>query len=138
MTKQIQSMPDIWNSDKMFLTSKEDVLGALANWAIQQSPYVMPEDLDVGLREFWMQFDPCPPFEYFETNCNSLRSKVRDTFESCPTIMGWNVAKKGSGTVICSRYDSPEPDYDIIDLDALARNVAHSITLEAKYSQLHD
>lgn len=134
MTKQIQSMPEIWNSGE-FLISKNDIIGALACWAVKQSPYPMPTNLQEGLLEFAEQFDPCPAFnpidsEYFETDCPTLLGAIRYTFESCPTIMGWRRVKKGNSH--CSRY------YDYTDLDALARNVAHLITLEAKYQKLHN
>lgn len=134
MTKQIQSMPDIWNDDKMFLTSKEVVLGTLANWAVQQSPYVLPENLEGGLREFWRHFDPS--IEYFETNCENLMEKIRETFEQCFIIMEWNIAKKSRQIV--NKYYVREADYDFIGLNALARNIAHSITLQARYDQLHN
>jgi len=134
--KQIQSMPDIWD-DQPFVTSKSEILGALANWAVRQSPYSYPENLPKALFEFEYQFG-CSDV-YFETNCKELLQRIVDTFERCPTIMGWDVAKKGSvQTVFCSRHDNPHPDYDFIDLDALARNIAHSITLQNKYDQLHD
>ena len=132
--KQIQSMPDIWNDDS-FTTSKSTVLGALVSCVVRQSPYLFPLDLVSGLVEFNSAF--CLN-DYFETSCVSLRSRVRGTFQRCPTIFGWNKPKKGSHTVVfCSRYSQPSPDCDFIDLDALARNVAYLVTLESKYNQLH-
>jgi hypothetical protein len=131
---EMQRMPEIWD-DTNFYTSRGDVLGELAAWAVRQSPYTLPAHLEDALREFDLAFDS---EEFFDTNCEELNKRIRDAFDKCPRVLGWNNAKVGEGTVFCSRYDTPQPDYDFIDLDALARNMAHSITLEAKYDKIHD
>jgi hypothetical protein len=132
--KTIQSMPDIWDS-RQFTTSRKTVLGALASWAVQQSPYVVPNHLTEALQEFDRALSSD---EYFETSCKALHEVVRGTFEGCPSILAWNNPRKGSHTIVfSSRYDTPHPDYDFIDLDALARNVSHAVTLEEKYRLLH-
>ncbi len=133
-------MPDIWD-DQTFLTSKEEILGTLACWVVRQSPYIIPDNLQEGLFEFWGEFDGndndlFADITFFETNCNDLRGRIRETFEMCTIVLKWNVAKLGN--VFVSGCHKPEPDYNSIDLDALARNVAHSITLEAKYQRYHD
>ena len=135
MTKTIQEMPDIWD-DQKFTTSRKTVLGALANWAVQQSPYLVPDNLADALREFDSAFHSD---EFFSTDCDWLKANIRLAFMSCPHIEAWNNSKKGDVQIaFYSRYDKPQPDYDFIDLDALARNVAHSCTLAEKYNQLHD
>lgn len=131
----IQKMPDIWDNTS-FMTSRSAVLGALASWSVRQSPYLYPDNLEKGLLEFDSVF---VADDHFEINCNALRNQIYTVIDKCPTILGWSVPKKGRHiTVFCSRYDQPHPDYDFIDLSALARNVAHTITLEEKYSKLNE
>ncbi len=132
----LQMMPDIWD-DKIFFTSNNIVLGELAAWSIRQSPYLQPDNLSEALIEFNKAFKT--EEEYFHINCIELHKKIRESFEQCPIILGWNNAKIGNHKfVFVSRDHQQKPDYDFIDLDALARNIAHSITLAEKYSQLHD
>jgi hypothetical protein len=131
-------MPDIWDDTK-FLTTCDEVLGALADWAVQQSPYVCPDNLQQALEEFARElpFDrESPAGCIFETSCQWLHKMVRDLIDACPSILAWNKPKLGQHMVVfTSRYDRPNPDYDFIDLDALARNVAHSVTITNKYDQ---
>jgi hypothetical protein len=134
---KIQRMPDIWD-DTTFWTSRCAIIGELANWAARQSPYLVPDGLEDALREFNFAF-VSDSEEYFETNCKELNKRIRDAFDDCPKILGWNNPKRGnSDYVFSSRYGSPQPDYDFIGLDALARNIAHSITLSEKYHKIHD
>lgn len=133
--KQIQSMPDIWDS-KSFWTTRSTIIGAFVQAAVRQSPYVCPINIDVGIREF---NGALISDGGFVTNFRDLRSLVRETIEKCPTVQSWNVPKEGEHTtVFVSRYSQLQPDYDFIDLGAMARNIAQSVTLEEKYNQLHD
>lgn len=125
MSITIQKMPDIWD-DQKFWTTKETILGALASWAIQQSPYFYPCDLPTGLLEFYDKFEVLE--DLFETSCEQLEKKVRETFKRCSTIIGWSKPEVGNIQVV----------HDFIDLDALAKNIAHSVTLEEKYRELHN
>jgi hypothetical protein len=134
----IQKMPDIWDETD-FMTSRKTVLGELACFAIRQSPYLIPLNLSQALNEFahsdvWKSWD-----EYFWTNCKKLQESVFQAFRECPHIEAWNIPRKGKHeTVFVSRHGVPQPDYDFVDLDALARNVAAGITLQEKYDGLHD
>jgi hypothetical protein len=135
---EMQKKPEIWD-DLPFLTTCDELLGALAQWAIQQSPYLCPDNLQQALEEF----DLASPYDrtsfagsIFETSCKGLIPFVRGLFEACPTILAWNNPKIGRHTVVfVSRDSQPGPDYDFIDLDALARNIAHSVTVANKYDQ---
>ncbi len=134
--KMIQKMPDIWD-DIEFMTSRNSVLGQLACCAVRQTPYTSPDQLRQAIEE--MAYAISDLGEYFYTNCHELQNMMRRYFDECPTIQEWNVPKKGNHqTVFVSRFDTPNPDYDFIDLDALARNIAHGITLQEKYDGLHD
>jgi hypothetical protein len=136
----MQKKPDIWD-DTPFHTSRNTVLGALACWAVRQSPYLVPAGLAEAVHEFSVAFgiddDGC--VGVFETDCQRLRKQVFECFSECSSILAWNECKSGTTPAVVgsSRYDRPHPDNDIIDLDALARNIAHSITVEEKYEQEH-
>jgi len=133
--KMIQQMPDIWD-DARFLTSRNAVLGQFVCCAVRQTPYPVPPDLVAAIEELTGEISDLE--EYFYTCCRDLQYLVRVSFDECPTIQAWNIPKKGKHqTVFVSRFDTPNPDYDFIDLDALARNIAHGITLQEKYNGLH-
>ena len=142
---EMPRMPAIWD-DSTFTTSKDAVLHALACWAVRQSPYMVPDNLGEALLEFDAAFDIETKWpgsgqmeRDFETNCQSLGSLVLAAFGKCPLIEAWNEAKKGSTDVVfLSRCGQPHPDHDFIGLDALARNVAHLVTLTEKWDQAHD
>lgn len=104
--------------------------------AVRQSPYLLPESLEKGIEKF----NECLVFEkkigdeeLIETTYSDLKEKISNAISNSDIISSWNTAKKGSGDVFVSAYSEPEPDYDFIDLDALARNTAQSIWLEIFY-----
>jgi len=138
---EMQKKPEIWD-DSTFLTTVDELLGALAQWAVQQTPYLCPDDLQQGLEEFNLAI----PYDrtscygcIFETSCKGLIPFVRDLFEACPTILAWNSPKIGQHTrAFYSRNSQPQADYAFIDLDALARNIAHSVTVSNKYNQAQE
>jgi hypothetical protein len=131
-------MPDIWD-DKKFLTTYRVVLGTMANYAIQQSPYPIPDNLAAALREFDTIFkgtilEEMKDTGVIATSYQRLVADVRMCINMCPLILAWNIPLKGgSSMAFVSRYTRPDPDYDFVDLDALANNVAMSITLVEKY-----
>ena len=109
---------------------RKDFTGMFARWVVEQSPYEVP-DISAALTE-WAAYislevmgdETCKEFSYDE-----LAAIVHeDVFESIPAILALNVAKLGSADIVfTSRYDQPHPDYDFIDLGALARNIFYSI-----------
>ncbi len=139
MPAVMQEMPAIWD-DQELLFSRSALSGQLANWAVRQSPYDYPEHLAKGLDEFRAAFEPLnspqiwPVEEYFHASCDTLLSAIRMAFDSCPTILGWNRPKI---PVSCNSSPS-DPDCNFIGLDALARNMAHSMTLDTKYEAAND
>ena len=70
------------------------------------------------------------PVEFTYEKLNSLITE--DVFESIPEIEELNHRKNGrDGMGFSSRFDTPEPDDDFIDLGALARNVFYMIMRES-------
>lgn len=116
---------------------KKMVVGHFAMWAVRQSPYLLPESLEDGIKEF----NECFVFkkkigndEFTETTYRDFKEKITDTISNSDKISSWNIAKMGRGPVVVSCYSYPKADYDFIDLDALARNIAQSVWAEILYN----
>ena len=125
----IPAMPGLWTIDSL-VVGHNGIRGALAHWAVFQSPYVVPDGLAKAIEEFAAGW---PYEEYAKFSGQDLLVAVRNTMEACPTILSWNESKKGSGDIgFRTRHSRPAPDFDFIDLDALARNITHDLTLQAQ------
>jgi hypothetical protein len=148
--KKVINFP-AWDQDTIFYISVSEVVGALAYWAVKQSPYDFPENLSLGLFEFVIKFrqvmgDKIDQFDFFKTNYNDL-SKIlneiiapADDSKALPVILSWNTPKKEGacgemGCAFVSRFNSIKPDYDFIDLDALSRNIANIIFQHCEYNK---
>jgi hypothetical protein len=117
---------------------KSAVVGHFAMWAVRQSPYLLPENLDKGLKEFDKNLisnvNACNEY-LIETTYTELEDNIKKALTKSDIISSWNIAKKGSGSVFVSAYSTPKPDYDFIDLDALTGNIAQSVWLELCYDE---
>jgi hypothetical protein len=116
---------------------KSVVVGHFAMWAVRQSPYLFPEELGKGIAEFdkTLHSNIEAGIEtLIATTYKELKENIENTIANSKIISSWNVPKKGSGgPVFVSAYSCPKQDYDIVDLDALARNIAQSVWLELIY-----
>jgi hypothetical protein len=106
-------------------------------WAVRQSPYVVPGNLDEALRTFHDRL-PCDDLDMLKVSQDQLFNTVYKLACEIPEIAAWNEPKSGHGQtlVFSSRYDQPSPDDDIIDLSALANNVARSCIAEERECDL--
>jgi len=121
----------VWQDKKKRCVSAHSVLGHLAMWACRQSPYGYPKNLEKGLKEFEENYQPP---EYQMMYIKQLGIFITDAINKSNTIKSWNNPKKGKHTMVfTSRYTSVKPDYDFIDLVALAKNTKHSVWLEYMY-----
>jgi len=138
-TLNIPTMPDLWHMDKLYVGHKA-LKGALAHWAVHQSPYVAPDRLGEAIEQFMHEW----PYEDFAPmSSQELRERVGVLIKSCPLIAAWNEprlsgAVSEGGHAFVSRYDTLKPDYDFIDLDALVRNVTHELVLWAQVESAQD
>ena len=127
----------VWKDATKRVILKSTVLGYFTMWAVRQSPYLYPENLADGIEEFSIAIGMGDEYGggFIETTCKGLEKIVGNVIDRCVTVQSWNVAKDGSNEpyVFVSRYSEPEPDTDIISLDALARNIAHCVWLELCY-----
>jgi hypothetical protein len=113
--------------------SKSSFLGAFAYWVVVQSPYDAPDITpalkawDKHLNKIFLNSNMIVEFTY-EKLSNAI---TEDVFASIPEIEKLNHRKNGRiGPGFSSRYDSPDPDDDFIDLCALAKNVFYMIMRE--------
>lgn len=107
--------------------SRNRVLGELASWAVQQSPYPVPENIELALQSFFVIWPHSEDYTEFR-DMTALELTIKDTIVKVPEIMAWNERRNGNSNPwqFVSRYSQPDPDNDFIDLDALARNIAMS------------
>jgi hypothetical protein len=116
------------------LVSPSQVAGTLAMWAIRQSPYPVPDNLDAVVRRFEELF-PRDEIGFHEiADEDALYKLVGSLSEQIPELLAWNQRKNSNDAPLgfVSRYDRPEPDNDFIDLHALWGNVARSVAAEER------
>jgi len=114
--------------EKMFVFSKRNILGEIAHWAVCQSPYHRPDNLEVVLDKFNKIIALVP--EYPSMSYFQIREFL-DELKEIPEFMLWNERKngrQGMGFSVAGHHDNADDDF--IDLDALIRNVANSIIRE--------
>ena len=122
------------NMSKGIFATKGTLLGTVAKYAISQSPYAYPENLEIVLSKFNSSIDEDfnkAPLRVFEwSNFEELVNYLSSHLGKIPEYVAWNDRKNGreSEFAFTSAYDSDtNPDDDFIDLDALERNVASEI-----------
>lgn len=108
--------------------------GHIAMWAVRQSPYSCPDDLEKVISTFHDNVHNS--FDVNEMGFftgKELEDFIRYHLGLLPEFVKWNERKNGNQAPIqfVSQYDSKcDPDDDFIDLDALIRNVRVSIQKE--------
>ena len=129
-----------WNTKRW--TFKDEITGALAKYAISQSPYACPDNLEEVIK----YLDACLENEIvWEAGTGWAELSLCDISKLLYDILyeqgftyfdNWNKSKKGNVEIqFASRYsDKPDPDYDFIDLDALLNNVCLEIMKERRES----
>lgn len=106
---------------------------ALACWAVSQHPYHRPPKL----------FEACDAFVDFigrrhhwsmgvaRVHSRTIRRIISEFCRSNQFTVPWNKPRKGRHTVLfVTRKVRPKPEYDFIDLDALAGNICRQILKE--------
>lgn len=106
-----------------------EVAGMLAMWAIRQSPYDCPDNLETVVKRFTELWpDEVAGMKRWHSQ-EELHSKLKEVCEQIPEFLAWNERKNGNQSPFgfSSRYDKPSADDDFIDLDALWRNVSNGL-----------
>ena len=125
---------------KKFLVSNRNLLGAIAKWVVEQSPYHLPDNLEKvldGVNETTKDLFVYTELGFISMTYEEIRAFVKEHLRAIPEYLAWNERKNGrQGMGISAAghhddgsvtfYDS-KPDDDFIDLDALERNVTNEI-----------
>lgn len=121
---------------RAIFTSKSSVLGAVAKYAVTQSPYPRPDNLEVVLdkldERLKLHFDK-QPMGIAKFHDGQLLDILHLELANIPEYVAWNDRKNGNDAPMkfTSRYDNDDnPDDDFIDLDALEHNVVREIESE--------
>src|SRR3990167_4840199 len=128
-------------TQKQYQITHRSVMGALANFAVQQSPYPRPENLEIVLDKFHelIKEDLDKTLKKyilgFETwiDCHNYIAKKLRTI---PEFLAWNERKngrQGHGFTGAGHNDAGDivvisktaADDEFIDLDALTRNITN-------------
>uniref|UniRef100_A0A6M3KS56 Uncharacterized protein n=1 Tax=viral metagenome TaxID=1070528 RepID=A0A6M3KS56_9ZZZZ len=122
------------------LISSRKLLGAVAKWGTEQSPYPRPDNLELVLDKLYEltkeDFDKGELGFVEFADDRELVKFVNLNLRKIPEYLAWNERKNGNQAPFnfTSRYDAgkkQDPDNDFIDLDALERNVAHELIKES-------
>lgn len=122
-------------NNKKFLVSKKRILSGLAKWAIAQSPYYRPDNLEVVIDKLNTNITcifELAELGYLDLTYDEIVEFINTHTKNIPEFMLWNERKNGNQSPFgfVSAYSHPVPDDDFIDLDALVRNVANDIIRE--------
>jgi len=120
--------------NKNIFVTKSELLGTIAKYAVSQSPYHRPDNLELVLDKLNEAISPV--FDRADLGVGefsdrvSLEAFISRHLAKIPEYVAWNERKNGNEAPLqlTSRYDTGEdPDNDFIDLEALERNVAVEI-----------
>lgn len=112
-----------------------ELAGHVAMWAVRQSPYLVPENLEVVLRKFQEELDEVGDFDVAKEHKGGMRQfqsrrELRDLLEetllTIPEVRAWNSPKIEDARAV-EYMQTPSPDHDFIDLDALVSNIVLGI-----------
>ena len=120
--------------NKKYWLMKSDFMSAFSYWLVSQSPYNAP-DITNALIAFEKYVDKkiVKDNKVIGLRYNQLKKLINEkVFENIQEIEIFNHPKIDTGATIMfsSRYDQPKPDYDFVDLGALARNIFYMILRE--------
>lgn len=123
--------------DKEIWTFSSDFMGAVAFWAIKQSPYAIPDNLSIVLAKLHVamegDFEQKLSMKKFG-NFREVKDYISKLLREIPEYLEWNMRKNGNDAPFhfVSRFDGPtDPDSDFIDLGALEHNVAMHIVQQS-------
>lgn len=127
--------------DRRYWMHVKSIAGHFAMWSIRQSPYAYPDHLQEAVNSVRFVFGSMADREgMILLSQSSVENILRTFVRTHPHVIEWNNPKVGGDVpfVFTSRYGQPDPDHDIIDIDALARNVAVSLFQELRADHAAD
>lgn len=100
---------------------------ALACWAVSQHPCHRPPKLFKACDAF-VEFIALIYRGKYRVHSRTIRKIISEFCRNNKFTVPWNKPRKGKHTMVfSSRYFGPKPEYDFIDLDALATNITRQI-----------
>ena len=135
--RRAETISDLWypgiREAKEIFISNGSIIAEVAKWAISQSPYLYPDNLEGVLVQLKASLarELCDDFGYEYPDIDQLQRVISRNLRDIPEYVAWNERKNGNDAKynFTSRHDGPtDPDNDFIDLDALERNVALALT----------
>ena len=117
--------------DREYWFMRSDFMGAFAYWVVVQSPYDAPyftQALKAFEKYVSNHIADGMPKQFTYTELSEFINE--DIFETIPEINLLNRPLISSGQDYDNRYTEPHPNFDFIDLGALARNVFYMILRE--------
>jgi hypothetical protein len=124
---EAHSIRSLIDDGREYLITLNDVIGAIACWAVRQSPYVCPNRLAKVLKIVEHSMKHC--------TFQELEQHLQEHLGCIPEVKKWNQRKNNNAAPIkvTTLYSTgADPDDDFIDLDALYRNIAGQVMSEAE------
>lgn len=125
---------------------RHDITGAFAKWAIRQSPYGCPDNLEAVVKFLDSSLRTAVKWELPPRDDGMAQLSLCDINRILHEILyekgvsyfdAWNVSKTGKHATYA--FDGPrDPDTDFIDLDALLHNVCLDIRQERRANDQFD
>lgn len=130
----------VWRDRRRHWFSIDYITGAFAMWAIRQSPYVVPYGLEQSVSDMAALLRENAVFtdDMSELSIDEIETVLCECFDKMPIVLAWNNPKSGVPKPFCeyAHTGSYDPDYDFIDLDALARNISHTLIMEQLVNEI--
>ena len=117
--------------DREYWFMRSDFMGAFAYWVVAQSPYDAPyftQALKAFEKYIANHIEDGIPKQFTYNELSEFINE--DIFETIPEINLLNRPLISSGQAYDNRYNEPHPNFDFIDLGALARNVFYMLLRE--------
>jgi hypothetical protein len=111
-----------------------ELAGYVAMWAVRQSPYRVPEQLEVVLEKFQAEIEECGGFDLASDYKGGMRlfespvklgAFLETHLETIPEVQAWNVPKIERASFEAGEVLKPE--HDFIDLSALVTNIVLTV-----------
>lgn len=131
---ELETIPE----PEVILVSRNQIVAEVAKFAVLQSPYAVPNQLQEALLQLHDQLPhPKATLGFTEVTRKTLADLIHKAIAAVPEIIEWNRPKSGhtAQNVFVSRYSGPAPDDDFIDLDALVNNVVRACVNEHREAQ---
>lgn len=133
-----------YDLDLVYVFTLNSVIGHAAQWAVRQSPYPAPNNLELVLTELRTRLTPVfnhgiSDFPVLKANGKRLTDILNEQLLNIEAVQEWNERKNGRpGHGFTDLFTIIPPDDDFIDLGALVANIVRSVVQEAECDRQSD